>query len=153
MVKALHRVTEIIGSGLSRVAIDVSVTPRRLAELARHGMGVDVAQLKRHGAQRRMATLVATGAQVEATATDDALELLDVLMTTELIGKALTEADKQTIKQRPKLAKALAILAVVAKALLDAREWGDEQEVRVSEVWEAIEMRIPAQRCARRWPP
>lgn len=82
IVKALHRVTEIIGSGLSRVAIDVSVTPRRLAEPALYGMGADVAQLKRHGAQRRMATLVATVAQLEATATDDALELLGVLMTT-----------------------------------------------------------------------
>jgi hypothetical protein len=90
-----------------------------------------------------MATLVATVAQLEATATDDALELLDLLMTTELIGKARTEADKQTIKQHPKLAKASAILAVVAQALLDARDWGDEREVRVSEVWEAIEMRVP----------
>ena len=76
MVKALHRVAEIIGSGLSRVQLDAAVTPRRLAELARYGMGADVAQLKRHGDQRRMATLVATVAQLEATSTDDALELL-----------------------------------------------------------------------------
>lgn len=143
LVKALHRVAEIIGSGLSRVELDATVTPRRLAELARYGMGADVAQLRRHGAARRMATLVATVAQLEATATDDALELLDLLMTTELIGKSRTEADKQTIKRHPKLAKASAVLAVVAQALLDARDWGDEQEVRVSEVWEAIEMRIP----------
>src|SRR5271166_4306767 len=34
MVKALNRVAEIIGSGLSRVQLDASVTPRRLAELA-----------------------------------------------------------------------------------------------------------------------
>jgi hypothetical protein len=83
MVKALHRVAEIIGSGLSRVQLDASVTPRRLAELARYGMGADVAQLKRHGDARRMATLVATAAQLEATATDDALELLELLMATE----------------------------------------------------------------------
>ena len=44
MVKALHRVAEIIGSGLSRVELDASVTPRRLAELARYGMGADAAQ-------------------------------------------------------------------------------------------------------------
>jgi hypothetical protein len=88
MVKALHRVGDIIGSGLSRVDIDAGVTPRRLAEPARWGMGADVAQLKRHGDARRMATLVATAAQLEATATDDALELLELLMATELIGKA-----------------------------------------------------------------
>lgn len=34
-----RRVAEIIGSGLSRVELDASVTPRRLAELARYGMG------------------------------------------------------------------------------------------------------------------
>jgi hypothetical protein len=56
MVKALNRVAEIIGSGLSRVEIDATVTPRRLAELARYGMGADVAQLKRHGDQRRIAS-------------------------------------------------------------------------------------------------
>ena len=53
MVKALNRVAEIIGSGLSRVQLDASVTPRRLAELARYGMGTDAAHLKRHGDQRR----------------------------------------------------------------------------------------------------
>src|SRR5438309_1168868 len=45
MVKALNRVAEIIGSGLSRVEIDATVTPRRLTELARYGMGADVARL------------------------------------------------------------------------------------------------------------
>src|SRR5467141_5306672 len=82
MARALNRVAEITGSGLSRVELDASVTPRRLAELARYGMGADVAQLKRHGDARRMATRVATAAQLEATATDDALELLELLMAT-----------------------------------------------------------------------
>jgi hypothetical protein len=90
MVKALHRVAEIIGSGLSRVELDASVTPRRLAELARYGMNANVAQLKRHGDERLMATMVATVTQLEATATDDALELLELFMSTELIGKART---------------------------------------------------------------
>ena len=87
MVRALNRVAEIIGSGLSRVRLDASVTPRRLAELARYGMGTDAAHLKRHGDQRRLATLVATVTQLEATATDDALELLELLMATELAGE------------------------------------------------------------------
>jgi hypothetical protein len=72
-----------------------SWTPRRLAELARYGMGADVAQLKRHGDARRMATLVATAAQLKATATDDALELLELLMATELIGTARQEANAE----------------------------------------------------------
>jgi hypothetical protein len=142
MVKALNRVAEIIGSGLSRVELDATVTPRRLAELARYGMGVDVAQLKRHGDERRLVTLVATAAQLEASATDDALELLELLWATELVGKARHETDKQTVRRHPKLAKASATLAVVAQALLEARQWGDEDQVRVTEVWETIEARI-----------
>jgi hypothetical protein len=143
MVKALNRVAEIIGSGLSRVQLDASVTPRRLAELARYGMGADVAQLKRHGDQRRMTTLVATVAQLEATATDDALELLELLMATELAGRARQEANKETVKRHPRLARASAMLAVVAQVLLEARDWGGDGEVRVCQVWEAIEVRIP----------
>jgi hypothetical protein len=42
MVRALNRVAEIIGPGLSRVQLDASVTPRRLAELARYGMGKEL---------------------------------------------------------------------------------------------------------------
>ena len=71
----------------------------------------------------RMATLVATAAQLEATATDDALELLELLMATELVGTARQEADKETVKRHPRLARASATLAVVAEALLQAREW------------------------------
>ena len=141
--QALNRVAEIIGSGLSRVQLDASVTPRRLAELARYGMGADAAHLKRHGDQRRMATLLATVTQLEASATDDALEMLELFVATELIGKARQEADKQTIKRRPRLARASAMLAVVAQVLLEAREWRSDGEVQISEVWEAIEARIP----------
>src|SRR5260370_30944716 len=137
MVKALNRVAEIIGSGLSRVRLDASVTPRRLAELARYGMGADVAQLKRHGDQRRMATLVATVTQLEATATDDALELLELLMATELIGKARQEANKETSKRHPRLARASAMLAGVAQGVLGAREWGGDKEGRASAEWGA----------------
>src|SRR5260370_1318089 len=102
------------GGGLSRVELEASVTPRRLAELARYGMGADVAQLKRHGDARPMATLAATAAQLEATATDDALELLELLMATELTGTARQEADKETVKRHPGLAPAAATPAVVA---------------------------------------
>jgi hypothetical protein len=99
-------------------------------------------QLKRHRDSRRLATLVATVTHLEASATDDALELLELLWATELAGKARTEADKGVVKKHPRLAKASAVLAVVAQVLLEARTWGEEEEVRVAEVWEAIEARI-----------
>jgi hypothetical protein len=90
-----------------------------------------------------MATLVATVTQLEATATDDALELLELLMATELAGRARQEANKETVKRHPRLARASAMLAVVAQVLLEARDWGSDGEVRVCQVWEAIEARIP----------
>ncbi|MEO3863255.1 Tn3 family transposase [Acrocarpospora sp. B8E8] len=142
MVKALSRVAEILGSGLSRVALDATVSPRRLAELARYGMNASCAQLRRHGDPRRLATLVATAAHLEAKATDDALDLLDLLMATELVGKAKLADNKQTVVQHPRLAKASAVLSIVAEALLDSRVWGPEDEIRVSAVWEAIEARL-----------
>ncbi len=45
--------------------------------------------------------------------------------------------------RQPRLARASATLAVVAEALLQAREWGAEDEVRVCQVREAIEVRLP----------
>ena len=143
MVKALHRVAEILGSGLSRVQVDATVSPRRLRELASYGMGTDVTQLRRHRDPRRLATMVATVAHLEAAATDDALELLDLLMVTELIGKARRETDKRTLSRAPQLARASATLAVVAQILLEAQAWGSEDQIPVARVWEAIEARFP----------
>jgi TnpA family transposase len=142
LVKALNRVAEILSSGLSRVRLDATVSPRRLAELARYGLGASCAQLKRHPDPRRLATLVATAAHLEARATDDALDLLDLLMVTELIGKAKLADNKQTVAKHPRLAKASAVLSIVAEALLESRTWGPEDEIRVAEVWEAIEARL-----------
>src|SRR5450759_3728704 len=143
MVKALHRVAEILGSGLSRVQVDATVSPRRLRELASYGMGTDVTQLRRHRDPRRLATMVATVAHLETAATDDALELLDLLMVTELIGKARRENDKRTLSGAPQLARASAPLAVFAHILLEAQSLGIEDHIPVAWVWEAIEARFP----------
>ena len=58
------------------------------SDLARHGMTARAQALRRHGTERRLATLVATVAYLEARSIDDCLELLDLLMMTELLGKA-----------------------------------------------------------------
>jgi TnpA family transposase len=141
MVKALGLVEEILTSGLGRVELDPAVPGRRVVDLARYGLGARSAQLKRHPDERRIATLVASVRRLETKTIDDALELLDLLMVTELLGKAHREADKQKVKRHPKLAKASARLAVAVEVLLEATEWGEE--VRLFEVWEMIEARIP----------
>jgi TnpA family transposase len=141
MVKALQLVEEILGAGLGRLELDASVPLRRVLELAKYGLTVRSAQLKRHPDARRRATLVATARRLEIKTIDDALELLDLLMVTELLGKAHREADKQKVKKHPKLAKASARLAAAVEVLLEATEWGEE--VRLFEVWEMIEAVVP----------
>jgi hypothetical protein len=139
MVKALDQVAEIMGLELASMRLEDLVPPRRLTELARYGMTAKATALRRHPDARRLATLMATVRHLEAKSVDDTLELLDLLMSTELLNKANTAADKEKVRKHPKLAKATARLAVAAEALLDAEEWGSEEEVSVAAVWEAIE--------------
>lgn len=140
MIKALDQVTEVMGLGMADLGAEVLVPPRRLAELAKYGMSADASQIRRHPDGRRLATLLATVRQLEAKSVDDTLELLDLLMATELLNKAQTAANKETVRKHPKLARASARLAVAVEALFDSDRWGGpEEEPRVAEVWEAIE--------------
>jgi hypothetical protein len=87
-----------------------------------------------------MATLLATVRHLEARSVDDALELLDLLMSAELMNKAQREADKDKVRKHPRLARASARLAVAVEALFESDGWGGPgDEPRVSQVWEAIE--------------
>ena len=139
MIKALDQVAEIMGLQIAGLHLEELVPPRRLTELARYGMTAKATALRRHPGPRRLATLLATVRHLEAKSVDDTLELLDLLMSTELLNKAATAADKETVRRHPRLAKATARLAVAAGALLDSEQWGSQDEVRVAAVWEAIE--------------
>ena len=140
MIKALDQVAEVVGLGTAELGVEALVPPRRLAELAKYGMSADASQLRRHADGRRLATLLATVRFLEAKSVDDTLELLDLLMATELLNKAQTAANKETVRRHPKLAKSAARLAVAVEALFDSDGWGGEdEEPRVAEVWEAIE--------------
>jgi hypothetical protein len=89
MVKSLDRVAQI--AGLHMGAVDVAgtgVPTRRLIELARMGFEAKAPKLAALMYHRKIATLLATVRWLEVTATDDALELFDVFMTGELIGRA-----------------------------------------------------------------
>ena len=132
------------GLGIAELGAEELVPPRRLAELAKYGMSADASQIRRHPDGRRLATLLATVRFLEAKSVDDTLELLDLLMATELLNKAQTAANKEMVRKHPKLAKASARLAVAVAALFDADGWGGpEEEPRVSAVWEAIELGLP----------
>jgi Domain of unknown function (DUF4158) len=140
IIAALDQVAEIQSLGLAGLGAEPAVPPRRLGELARYGMTADAWLIRRHPDDRRLATLLATARHLEAKSVDDALELLDLLMSAELLNRAQREADKDKARQHPRLARASARLAVAVEALFDSDGWGGpDEEPRVSQVWEAIE--------------
>jgi hypothetical protein len=110
---------------------------RRLVDLARYGMAATASQLRRHPPSRKLATLLATVVYLEGKAIDDALELFDLLMVTELLGKAEREAKDEKVRQHPALARAAAKLAAGMDVLLEAAGW--REEVRLDELRESIE--------------
>ena len=119
MIKALDRIAQISGLGFAALNVDEVVPRRSLVELARYGMAGKATALKRHPAPRKIATLLATVVHREASATDDALDLLDLLMSTELLGKAKREADKATVRRHPQLARASSQLAAAVDVLFE----------------------------------
>ncbi|MDP1846378.1 MAG: Tn3 family transposase [Solirubrobacteraceae bacterium] len=135
--RAIARVAEIKALGLAGLGLDGVVAQRRLVELARYGMTANARTLRRHPRSRRLATLLATVVALEAKATDDCLELLDLLMVTELLGKAERESVKEKARQHPRLARASAKLATAVEVLLDASAGGGE--LGLDEVWELID--------------
>jgi hypothetical protein len=136
MAAVLALVGEVATSGLC--GLDVSAVPRRrLDELARYGMAARAGQLKKHPLARRYATLVATVTRLRAKTIDDALDLLDLLMVTELAGKAHQQVNKATIRRWPRFAKASSRLAAAVETMLEAAEWGED--IRLSEVLEMID--------------
>jgi TnpA family transposase len=139
VIKALDQVSEIEGLELAELGAEALVPQRRLGELAKYGMRADASALRRHPEGRRLATLLATVRHLEGKSVDDTLELLDLLMATELVNKAQNASNKEKVRKHPKLAKSAARLAVAVETLFESDGWGDPQEARVSAVWEAIE--------------
>jgi hypothetical protein len=135
--KAIARVAEIKALGLGGLDLDAVVPHRRLVDLAPYGMAVNARALRRHPRSRRLATLLATVVHLEARATDDCLELLDLLMATELLGKAERESVKEKARQHPRLARASAKLATAVEVLLAVTARGEE--FGLDEVWELID--------------
>jgi TnpA family transposase len=106
-------------------------------ELARYGIAAKAPKLARHPHRRKLATLLATVRWLEVTATDDALELFDIFMSNELIGRAAKASDKETLRRQPGYARHAAVLKAAVEVLFEASEWGDE--VHLDRVWKAID--------------
>ncbi len=139
--KALKRAGEITESRLPALVSRAGVPRRRLLELARAGMASKATALRRHPGAKRWATVAATVAYLQGKAIDDALELLDLLMVTELLGKAERVSDKQTLRSHPRLARASVKLARAVSVLFEVSDHGGE--ISLDELWEAIEVLTP----------
>jgi TnpA family transposase len=139
--RALTRVSEIMAVGLGSLELDTVAPHRRLVDLARYGMAAKAPQLRRHPPSRRLATLAATVVYLEAKSIDDCLELFDLLMVTELLGKAEREATKEKVRQHPRLARASAKLAAAVEVLLEATT--TDETVGIEDLWALIDAVVP----------
>jgi hypothetical protein len=136
MAAALDRVSELTAIAVGQVEIG-AVPRRRVIELARYGMAGKAPALRRHPHARRLATLLATVVVLQARATDDAVELFDVLMTTELLARAQRQTRDEQARRYPRVSKDAGKLAAAVGVLLEATTWGPE--ITLELVWDAIE--------------
>ena len=118
---ALDRAAEIAGFGFADFDTSL-VPPRRLAELSRYGMDGKATLLRRHPPSRRLATLLATVVYLSSRAVDDALDLLDLLITTKLLARAERESARERLRTLPRLGLASAKLAAAVQVLIAATE-------------------------------
>jgi len=117
LVAALGRLDEIRAIGVT--GLDLSQVPAgRLKALARHAASSWAAVIARMPPDRRIATLLAFARAFEATALDDALDLLDLIIT-ELLAQAKLAGEKERLRTLRDLDAAALQLRDVCTVLLD----------------------------------
>jgi TnpA family transposase len=116
LVQALLRLHSVRELGIKLPAAHIPTT--RLAALARYASTAKVSAIWRMPPQRRLATLVAFVHCLEATAQDDALEVLEALLR-DLFNAAIRADKKARLRTLKDLDKAAATLANACQILLD----------------------------------
>ncbi len=117
LVRALRRLEEV--RTLSRgVSVPARAPRGRVLELARFAATAKVSALERLAPERRMATLVAFVHTLEATAQDDALALLEVLLS-EIFSKAEEMGRKARLRTLKDLDAAALQTSAACAVLLD----------------------------------
>ena len=118
LVRALRRLDEV-----RNLAIDVSISSRlprsRVLELARFAATAKAYAIERMPKERRAATLVALVSTLEATAQDDALDVLNIVLT-ELFSDAVKAGKKARLRTLKDLDAAAIKTAGVTRVVLDA---------------------------------
>ncbi len=117
LVHALLRIETVRGLGIRLPAMR-HVPNSRIAALARFANTAKVSAVARLPADRRIATLVAFVHTLEASAQDDALDILDPLLR-ELFAKAQQTDRKARLRTLKDLDEAATVLADACHMLLD----------------------------------
>jgi TnpA family transposase len=124
LVRALERVQEVRRLGID-LRLSQRVPPGRLQALARFASTTKVTAIQRLPESRRLATLVAFASNLEACALDDALDLLDILIT-EIFSEAAKASDKARLRTIKDLDAAAVRLSQVCRLVLDPEVPGAE---------------------------
>lgn len=118
LVRALRRIDDVRSLGID-VAASSGVPPIRIQSLARVATTAKASAILRLPEERRLATLVAFVLTLEASALDDALDLLDILIT-EIFTAATKAGEKARLRTLKDLDAAATKLGQACRLLLDA---------------------------------
>lgn len=142
MIKALERYEELRSLGVRE--LDFSrIPPVWLHALARYAATGWAPNIARMPEERRIATLVAFAYTYTATTLDDALDILDLLIT-DIAASAKTLGLKKRIRSLRDLDKAALALADVCSILIDDEYMDDEvrtaifSQISVEQIAQAI---------------
>lgn len=138
--RAIERLQSVRKLGVS-LPSDTKIPSGRIASLARFATKAKVSVIARLPQPRRLATLVAFAHFMEATAHDDALALLEMLLH-DIFGGAKREDQKTRLRNLKDLDRAATILADACRVVLDAEQPDDALR---SEIFKQIPREILAQ--------
>ena len=133
LVAALHRLKRIRAIGVSHLVLP-NVPPSRLKVLSRAAFTSRAQTIERMPTARRIATLLAFAHDVEATAQDDALTVLE-LLTKELLSKSANQGKKERLRTLKDLdAAALTLSAACSLFLVSDQDTAQLREAIFAQV-------------------
>lgn len=118
LVRALQRLEEVRNLGID-IGVSHRIPPGRIQALSRFAAAAKAGAIQRLPEDRRLATLVAFAVMLEATACDDALDLLDILIT-EIFSDATKAGEKARLRTIKDLDAAATKLGQACRLILDS---------------------------------
>ncbi|OKI22866.1 hypothetical protein A6A08_18075 [Nocardiopsis sp. TSRI0078] len=141
----MDRTSQISGIGAGKVQVD-DVPQIKLEALARYGIRAKAPALADLVQDRREATLLATVRHLETVSVDDALDVLEVLITSKLLNCAVREGNEDKLRALPDLKSAAKKMAAAMDVLINTPQATTTRVVSLAEVWNAIEEVVPREK-------